>query len=169
MLQPIYLTAFQSQNVDFNPIPQISRWRPFFEHSLKHKPAHSLSPQVFRLFIFPLVSEIKGPETFDSPCSQTKSWSFKFCVSVLGESEVLTCVDSVTEASCRYSEFPQPNTCPSLETARLQSPYELICCTSTPVRSPSTSTGRELTSWCPKPETSHNTTIKLTLRSTEWL
>lgn len=63
----------------------------------------------------------------------------------------LTCVDSLTEASCRYSEFPQPNSWPSLDTARLQSPYELICCTSTPARSPPTSTGQELMLWWPKP------------------
>lgn len=63
----------------------------------------------------------------------------------------LTCVASVTEASCRYSEFPHPYSCPSLDTARLQSPYVLICCTSTPARSPPTSTGLELMLWCPRP------------------
>lgn len=66
-------------------------------------------------------------------------------------SGVLTCVASVTEASCRYSELPHPYSCPSLDTARLQSPYVLICCTSTPARSPPTSTGLELTLWCPRP------------------
>lgn len=68
---------------------------------------------------------------------------------------LLTCVASVTDASCLYSEFPQPYSCPSLETARLQSPYVLICCTSTPVKSPPTSTGLELMLWCPRPEIRH--------------
>lgn len=67
---------------------------------------------------------------------------------------LLTCVVSVTDASCRYSELPHPYSCPSVDTARLQSPYVLICCTSTPVRSPPTSTGLELTLWCPRPEMS---------------
>lgn len=66
---------------------------------------------------------------------------------------LLTCVASVTDASCRYSELPHPYSCPSLHTARLQSPYVLICCTSTPARSPPTSTGVELTLWCPRPGT----------------
>lgn len=34
----------------------------------------------------------------------------------------LTCVVSVTDANCKYSEFPQPKTSPSSETARQQSP-----------------------------------------------
>lgn len=63
----------------------------------------------------------------------------------------LTCVACVTKASCLYSELPHPYSCPSLETARLQSPYVLICCTSTPARSPPTSTGLELMLWCPSP------------------
>lgn len=64
---------------------------------------------------------------------------------------LLTCVASVTDASCRYSELPHPYSCPSVDTARLQSPYVLICCTSTPARSPATSTGLELMLWCPRP------------------
>ncbi len=79
------------------------------------------------------------------------------CISLLlltlldDPSALLTCVASVTAASCRYSELPHPNSCPSLDTARLQSPYVLICCTSTPARSPPTSTGLELMLLCPKP------------------
>lgn len=41
--------------------------------------------------------------------------------------DLFTCVASVTEASCRYSEFPQPKTCPSVDTAKLQSPYVVTC------------------------------------------
>lgn len=64
---------------------------------------------------------------------------------------LVTCVASVTDDSCRYSELPHPYSCPSLDRARLQSPYVLICCTSTPARSPPTSTGLELMLWWPRP------------------
>lgn len=67
-----------------------------------------------------------------------------------------TCVVSVTEASCRYSELPQPNTWPSVETARLQSPYVLTCWIVTPSRSPPTRTGSAVLLWCPRPEQLHN-------------
>lgn len=83
------------------------------------------------------------------------SWSF-FVLAVRSDPRqpgiLPTCVASVTEASCRYSELPQPYSCPSADTARLQSPYVLICWTCTPASSPPTSVGAEDTLWCPRPE-----------------
>lgn len=60
-----YMTSFPLEKLDFAPIWRL-RWKPC---SGQDRPPHPLITDVFRYFIFPFLSDIKGClETFDSPC-----------------------------------------------------------------------------------------------------